>query len=338
MSEQRSVKQELVEEPYRFDFFQAVRLLAAIFPNDKAVGGDGLPGEEPVRFRSNVTLDFPPSEIQRVAEFRDELTDKVRLEMVVNFMGMVGASGVLPVHYTELVLDRIRHRDSAMWAFLDIFTHRSVSMFFRAWAKYRFPVAYERGDDEFTSYLFDLAGLGTPGLRGRMGFEDEAVLPYLGLISQKPHSASALAGTLADFFGIKVRVLQFFGQWLQLTKSDITHLGVKNSTLSRTALVGTRVWDQRSKFRVRLGPLPFNKFQAFLPNGTAHRPLRSLIKFMSGLEYDFDVQLCLEARQVPSLVLTTRAIRRPMLGWTTWLKTKPFAQDDDQVVLGMETD
>jgi type VI secretion system protein ImpH len=334
--DQRSLKQQFLEEPYRFDFFQAVRLLAQVYPDQKAVGGAGLPNEEPVRFRSNVTLDFPPSEIQRATEGRDELTDKERLEMVINFMGMVGSSGVLPIHYTELVLDRIRHRDTAMWAFLDIFTHRAASMFFRAWAKYRFPIAYERGDDEFTSYLFDLAGLGTPGLRGRMGFDDEALLPYVGLISQKPHSASALASTLADFFGVKARVIQFFGQWLNLTKSDITHLGQKNSSLARTALIGDRVWDQQSKFRVKLGPLPFTKFQAFLPTGTAHKPLRSLIRFMSGLEYDFDVQLSLQAKQVPGLILTTRAVRRPMLGWTTWLKTAPFTADDEQVVLGMD--
>jgi predicted component of type VI protein secretion system len=36
------------------------------------------------------------------------------------------------------------------------------------------------------------------------------------------------------------------------------------------------------------------------------------------------------------MILTTRAVRRPMLGWTTWLKTKPFKADDDQVVLRME--
>jgi type VI secretion system protein ImpH len=248
---------------------------------------------------------------------------------------MIGPSGVLPIHYTELALDRIRHRDSSMWAFLDIFTHRAASMFFRAWAKYRFPVAYERGEDEFTSYLFDLAGLGTRGMRGRMGLEDESLLPYVGLITQRPHSATAVGGVLADYYGVPARVVQFFGQWLPLTKSDITYLGRKNSTLAKTALIGSRMWDQQSKYRVRLGPLVFAKFQAFLPSGTAHKSLRSILKFMTGLEYDFDVQLCLQAKQVPSLVLTTRALRKPMLGWTTWLKTKPFRQDDEQVVLSM---
>jgi type VI secretion system protein ImpH len=333
--EKRSIKDELFDEPYRFEFFQAVRLFERVFPERKPVGGDALPAQEPIRFRSNVSLDFPSSEIQKInAEF-DDLTETERIDILINFMGMIGPSGVLPIHYTELALDRIRHRDSSMWAFLDIFTHRAASMFFRAWAKYRFPVAYERGEDEFTSYLFDLAGLGTRGMRGRMGLEDESLLPYVGLITQRPHSGVAVAGVLADYYGVPARVVQFFGQWLPLTKSDITYLGRKNSTLAKTALIGSRVWDQQSKYRVRLGPLVFARFQAFLPSGTAHKSLRSILKFMTGLEYDFDVQLCLQAKQVPSLVLTTRALRKPMLGWTTWLKTKPFKQDDEQVVLSM---
>src|SRR5690349_3177290 len=143
MSE-RPLDRDLFEEPYRFDFFQAVRLFERIFPDKKPVGGRALPSEEPVRFRSRISLDFPSSEIQEIREPPDELGLP---EMVVNFMGVVGVSGALPTHYTELVLDRIRHRDTAMWSFLDIFTHRAVSMFFRAWAKYRFPVAYERGND-----------------------------------------------------------------------------------------------------------------------------------------------------------------------------------------------
>ena len=134
-------------------------------------------------------LQFPASEIHEFKDSFDEHTEREKLEMFVNFMGMVGVSGVMPVHYTELIMDRVRYRDTAMWMFMDIFTHRSVSMFFRAWEKYRFPVDYERGQDNFTAYLFDFAGLGTSGLRGRMHLDDESLLPYGGLIAQKPHSA-----------------------------------------------------------------------------------------------------------------------------------------------------
>ncbi len=333
MAKKKPLNQELMEEPYRFDFFQAVRLLEKIYPEKSAVGKDAMPHEEVVRFRSRVSLTFPPSQINNIEDSFDEQTEEEKKEMFINFMGMLGVNGVMPTHYTELVMSRIRYGDTALWAFSDIFTHRAVSLFFRAWEKYRFPVAYERGNDDFTEYLFNLTGLGTKGLRGRMDLEDESLLPYAGLITQKPNSATSLAQIVADYFRITAKIKQFFGQWIELDKESITKLSEANSVLGYDALIGTRVWDQQSKFRLVLGALTFNEFRAFLPDGTAHKPLKSIINFVVGLEYDFDIQMVLAAKQVPSCILTTRAKRRPMLGWTSWLKSKPFKEDDDQVVL-----
>lgn len=332
----KSLEKVILEEPYRFEFFQSIRLLEKMFPARKRVGGDAMPADEVVRFRSYVALDFPPSEIHEINEIVDEATGRQRLEMTIAVMGMVGVSGVLPTHYTELVLDRIRHRDTTLWSFLDIFTHRAVSLFYQAWAKYRFPVAYERGDDDFTSYLFDFAGLGTRGLRGRMDVEDESLLPYVGLIAQKPHSASALDNIVEDYFDVKCTVRQFHGQWLKLEPVDHSLLGTQNRKLGFDTIAGTSIWDQRSKFRLELGPMDLQKFQAFLPVGSAYKPLRSIVKFFAGSEFDFDVHLVLEKKQVPSCILTTKALRRPMLGWTSFLKTQPFTADDRQVVLQME--
>ncbi|MDQ3130133.1 MAG: type VI secretion system baseplate subunit TssG, partial [Acidobacteriota bacterium] len=329
----KPLNQELFDEPYKFEFFQAVRLLERIFPERSAVTRSVTPLNEVVRFRSNASLRFPPSEIYDITETYDEFSDKTKLEMFVNFMGMLGIVGVLPVHYTELAIERARYGDTTMWSFLDIFSHRAVSMFFRAWEKYRFPVQYERGNDDFTAYLYDFLGLGTTGLRGRMNLDDEGLLPYGGLILQKPHSTSALEQILEDYFQVKAKIQQFSGQWLSLDEESITRLGKANSALGVTAIAGTRIWDYQSKFRVVLGSLKFIEFQAFLPNGTAYKPLLSIIRFMTGEELDFEVQLKLKAKEVPSTILTTRAKRRPMLGWTSFLKTKPFEQDDEQVIL-----
>ena len=330
---EKPLNQELFDEPYKFEFFQAVRLLERIFPERSPVTRTVTPQTEVVRFRGNASLRFPPSEIFEIKEIADDSSDEKKLEMFVNFMGMLGIVGVLPIHYTELVVDRARYGDTALWSFLDIFSHRAVSMFFRAWEKYRFPVQYERGNDDFTGYLFDLIGLGTTGLRGRMNLDDENLLPYGGLVVQKPHSASALEQILADYFAVTAKIRQYNGQWLTLDDESITRLGTANSALGATTIVGTKVWDYQSKFRVRLGALKFAEFQAFLPNGTAHQPLLSIVRFMTGEELDFDVQLKLKAKEVPSTILTTRAMRRPMLGWTSFLKTKPFEQDDEQVIL-----
>ncbi|MDH3529312.1 MAG: type VI secretion system baseplate subunit TssG [Acidobacteriota bacterium] len=330
----RPLNELLADEPYRFDFFQAVRLLEKIYPERRDVGADAMPDEEIIRFRSRISLDFPSSAVHEIKFRSDDREENEALEMFVNFMGMIGVSGVLPTHYTELAMDRIRYGDTALWSFTDIFTHRAVSLFFRAWEKYRFPAAYERGNDDFTSYLFDFAGLGTDGLKGRMHLDDETLLPYTGLITQKPHSATIVAQIVADYFGLRAKVLQFFGHWIDLDKESITKLSRANSTLGLDAIVGARVWDQQSKFRLVLGALTFNEFRSFLPNGSACKPLKSIVRFLVGLEFNFDVQLILKANQVPSTILTTRAKRKPMLGWTSWLKSKPFTEDDGQLVLG----
>ncbi|MGI9036733.1 MAG: type VI secretion system baseplate subunit TssG [Pyrinomonadaceae bacterium] len=332
---EKSLNQELFDEPFRFEFFQAVRLLEKIFPERLAVGRAPLPSKEVVRFRSRAAINFPASEIYEINETDGEFSDEKKLEMFVNFMGMIGAIGVLPTHYTKLVVECSRYRDTTLHAFLDIFTHRAVSLFFRAWEKYRFPVQYERGNDEFTEYLFDFVGLGTGGLRDKLFIDDESLLPYAGLIAQKPHSAVALEQILSDYFNVPAKVKQFSGQWLALDEESITRLGIANSRLGINAVVGTKIWDDQSKFRVVFGALKFKEFQDFLPNGTAYKPMRTMIRFLVGEEFDFDAQLKLKAKEVPSTILTTRAKRRPMLGWTSFLKTKPFKRDDEQVVLQM---
>ncbi|MEZ5306142.1 MAG: type VI secretion system baseplate subunit TssG [Pyrinomonadaceae bacterium] len=333
MARRKRIKDELFEEPYRFEFFQAVRLLERIYPDREPITETAEPDKEMVRFSGNPSLRFPPSEIKEIREKGLDEIPEGQAEMMVNFMGMVGIAGVLPTHYSELIVDRARYGDTALHSFMDIFTHRLVSFFYKAWEKYRFPVQYERGNDDFTHYMLDWIGLGTRGIAGNLNLEAERLIPYAGLIHQKPHSSSALEQVISDYYDIPVKIEQFFGQWLQLDSESITRLGVRNTRLGSEAIIGTRVWDQQSKFRIVLGALSFRMFQDFLPIGAAHESLKSIVRLMAGLELDFDAQLVLRKTEVPGCILTTRAMRKPRLGWTSWLKSQPFEEDDDQVVL-----
>ncbi|HKP85575.1 MAG TPA: type VI secretion system baseplate subunit TssG [Blastocatellia bacterium] len=329
-----SLADVLFEEPYRFEFFQAVRLLERIEPERRPVGRYSEPAGEAVRFRTRVSLSFPPSQIYGLARAGEEESKPSR--MTVAFMGLTGPAGVLPHHYTELLIERTRYKDTALAEFLDLFNHRMISLFYRAWEKYRFPVAYERGeDDRFTEFLFDIVGMGTRGLRNRQSFPDEILLFYGGLFAMRPHSASAMCAALGDYFGATARMEQFSGQWLKLDDESLTRLGGENAELGVTTVAGTRVWDVQSKFELQFGPLSFSEFTGFLPTGSAFKPAAELTRLMAGMEFDFDIRLTLKAEEVPGCVLTTRAKRAPMLGWTTWLKTSPFREDDSQVVLSV---
>lgn len=321
---------QLFDEPYRFDFFQAVRLLERVFKHRAPVGRNFNPTREVARFRTLVSLSFPPSEIYQMKRGENNAPPA----LVVAFMGLTGPSGLLPHHYTEMLIERLRYKDTALYEFFDLFNHRAISLFFRAWEKYRFPVAYERGEeDAFTEYLFDIIGLGTLGLRKRFSFPDEGLLLYGGLIAQRPHSAVAIAGILSDYFGVEAKIEPFTGQWIKLDEESKSYMGKANSLLGLNTIAGEKIWDTQSKFRVKLGPLKLKDFVDFLPVNSAYKPTAEIVRFLAGLEFDFDMQLVLEKDEVPSCIMTTHARRRPMLGWTTWLKTEAFAEDDSQVVL-----
>jgi type VI secretion system protein ImpH len=325
----------LFREGYRFEFFQAVRLLERLYPDRKPVGQQEHPREEVARFRTHVSMAFPASEVYDVTPPSDP-TDEGEgpPTVVVTFMGLAGAQGVLPRQYTQLLSDpTLKHQTAALRDFLDIFNHRLISLFYRAWEKYRFPIAYERGgDDTFSQHLYSLIGMGTGGLQRRLGISDEILLYYSGLLAQRPRSAIGLEGLLQDYFGVPVTVEQFTGEWFLMNVDALTSLGPngQNNQLGVSAALWERIWDPQARFRVKLGPLTYEQFQDFLPISDAYRHVVELTRFFVGEELSFEVQPVLRADQVPWCALGVNPSVR--LGWAMWLKTKPFVHDTSQPV------
>ena len=326
------VSAELREDPWNFNFFQAVRLLERLGAG-KPVGRFENPTEEAVRFSVNSSLEFPPSQIHSLRWENDN--DQAR--MSVNFMGMVGPLGVLPIVYSEWLNERVRSKDYALREFLDLFHHRFLSLFYQAWEKYRFPVAFERDrDDRFTRYLLDFIGLGTEGLRNRMSTPDEALAFYTGLFGMQPRSGTALRQILFDYFGVPVEIEQFVGTWKPVPATDQTRTGDEreySEQLSLGAIAGDEVWDTQSTARIVLGPLTLAQYLDFLPIGTAYKPLCDLVDFFSRRELDFEMQLILKREETPGIPLEYADEGQPMLGWTTWLKSAPMTRDPGDTVL-----
>src|SRR5262245_45252627 len=192
----------LLSEPHRFDFFQAVRLLERVAREwserepgrpDQGVGRDRLPEQEAVRFRTSPSLAFPTSEVTKVSAPEEE-ESREPMEMVVSFLGLVGANGVMPHHYTALLLKRIREEDYTLRGFLVVFGHRLISLVYRVWEQYRLPFAFERfrtgtedeSEDPLTWGIYCLAGMGTDGQRNRLEIADAAVLYYVGHFAHQP--------------------------------------------------------------------------------------------------------------------------------------------------------
>ena len=248
----------LHKTPQEFQFFQAVRLLERLYPNRAPVGRFVSPSKEVVRFSAHASFPFPASQIQNI-DWADAGSAPC---IMINFMGLTGPSGVLPLYYTELIVERLRQKDRGLLSFFDIFNHRMVSLFYQAWEKYRFAIAYERGErDRFSHHLMDLIGIGTKRLENRLAVRDDALLFYSGLLSMHTRSAAALERILADYFEIPVEVEQFVGAWQGLRESDLCRfdrgLGVSEQ-LGGGAIVGDEIWNQQAGVRVKLGPLRAN--------------------------------------------------------------------------------
>jgi type VI secretion system protein ImpH len=324
----------LFREPYRFDFFQAVRLLERIRVEKRPVGHDAAPADEVVRFAAHVAIDFPASAVY------DLDAEKTPPRMVTPFIGLVGPLGALPTIYTENLVGPLRKHRGPVVSFLDLFHHRLVSLFYRAWQKYNLPALWESGgaarevgSDRFTRHLFDLLGLGLEPLRNRLILPDAALLFYVGLFAQQHRSAAGLETLLGHYFGRPVTILTFTGQWLRLPPSERTRVGARGAynQLGVDAVAGHKVWDDQSKFRVRVGPLDLATFRDFLPGGTAAGPFMDLVRHYVRSELDFDAQLVLKAEDVPACQLH-RGPTAPQLGRTAWLKCRDFPRDADDAV------
>lgn len=314
-----SLKDRLFKEFYRFSFFKAVQLLDSLSPAKEPLGQTLSPEQEAVRFCVKPSLSFPPSDISNLVQ-QDE---KKPIEMEVAFMGLIGPAGVLPHWYTELAIERVREKDLSLVAFLDLFHHRLISLFYLAWKKYRFEINYQPGaGDRLSRNLLSLLGLGISGDAGKIGLPAESLIFSSGLLSGGVPSTSAIQATVNYFTATTVEVEQFVDRVIEFDAEDQTRVGSANGRLGVDAVCGSFAWESQTKFRVRLGPMGYEEFLRLLPSGKKLKPLFSLIRLMAGIEYEFEIRLILKREEVPHCRIGVMTPESPRLGWSTWISSE----------------
>lgn len=352
---------QLLKQPHRFNFFQAVRLIEQMCDSASTrrigpVGLDNVPSREILRFRAQPSLSFAANTITAIKQKpkEEEGLSAAQMEMVVSFFGLTGPAGVLPQHYTRLLIGQVRQKDFTLRDFFDLFNHRFVSLFYRAWEKYRLPIQYERAQrqggeqtDKITQALLSLVGFGTGALRNRLHLPREVFLFFAGHFARFPRNAESLQCLLCEYFQLPIRVEQFSGQWFYLSAENCSRLGGSpheetNNQLGLNCIAGERIWDVQSKFRLRIGPLTFQQFDDLLPGRLGFQRICQMIRSYVGLDFDFDLQAVLLESEVPGSQLNSLAdAESPLLGWNSWLRSDSYEcelesaifSDHDSVVL-----
>jgi type VI secretion system protein ImpH len=326
----------LAEKPYEYNFYSAVRMLQCCFRDQPRIGYSTSPTQDPVRFAQSPALDFAPATLEA---FKQKNPSRPPVLYSRHF-GLFGPHGPLPLCMTEYVRDRILHEgDATFAAFCNIFHHRLTSFFFRAWADAQKATDFDRLEEEHWSHFVGaLIGLGMDSLLDCDSVPNRSKLYFAGRLVQQSRNADGLAAIIDDFFGIRTEVQSFIGRWLDLSgdregkrRGYTCRLGeaASTGTLGSSLIMGSRFWTCQLHFRLRMGPMKLMEMERLLPSGASFKRLCDWVRQYAGEEMTWDAQMVLLKEEVPKIQLGVAG----RLGWTSWLKTKPFERDAENLVL-----
>lgn len=327
----------LQRAPWAHDFFHTLRRLEALHPTAPRLGEALRPGVEPVRLGQDIELDFAPAGLSSLETGAGPVP-----RLGVRFFGLFGPMGPMPTHLTEFVRDRLRqHGDPTLARFADVFHHRALLLFYRAWAQAQPVVQRDRpADDDFARWSGAFIGLGSPTRPSAAEFvPDDARRHHIAHLMRGPRNAEGLEKLLTSHFRVPVRVQPHIGHWMALRREDRTRLvsvweaGQRNR-LGVDVVAGSRVWDRQYRFRIRLGPLSLADYERFLPGASALLALREWVRQFVGHALVWDVLPVLRGAEVPALQLgTCHAGHRTRLGLSTWLGRRgPHLDRADRLV------
>jgi type VI secretion system protein ImpH len=326
--------EKLKSEPWTFDFFRALRVMENERKDLPKIGESDLPAQDAVQFTQKTEMGFATSTL---GEFTQGPSDP-RPKLSMRFFGLLGANGPLPLPHTMHAIDRSQNEhDTTLVSFLNVFNHRMISFFYRAWAVCQKSADYDRpAASRFADYIGSFFGFGERSLWNRDSVPDRAKLYYSGRLAFQTRSAVGLEDILSDYFSVPATIQPFFGHWIRIPVALRTRLGVarENAILGCSAILGGHQWDSQNRFRLRLGAMDFARFCDFLPGGESMKRLTDWIIFYTGNQFIWDVQLIIKAREVPATVLGSGT----MLGRTSWLKSLPFTSDAGDVKINNPRD
>ncbi|WP_058912957.1 type VI secretion system baseplate subunit TssG [Entomohabitans teleogrylli] len=304
----------LMAQPWRYDLFQLLRHIDARGGSPWPLGRGGLPRHESVRLGQQPSLSFAPSNIAGITP-----RDGSPLYDIAQYgFGLFGPNGPLPLHLTEYVRERVfHHQDRALLAFVDLFHHRLLTLFYRAWADAQPAVSPDRADNQrFNHYLASLQGAAQHSGQTD-SINRHAPLFFTGHLIRHGRDPQGLENILRHAFALPVRIIENLPCWLPIETDEQACLkaGKDAPRLGANAFLGIAARDVQHKFRIELGPMSRDTYRRFLPGGALCRQLRDWVRRYLGIEYQWDVRLILQ----PEHCQGARLGDGDPLGLSTWL-------------------
>jgi len=320
----------LLDQPFEHDLFMLLRRLDAQ-GDHPLLGRAPRPLDEPLRLGQEPSMAFAPSNVSGVETDGDGPP-----RISIYGFGLFGPNGPLPLHLTEYARERKRHHaDNTLSAFADLFHHRLIMLFYRAWADAQSVNSLDRVDGHrFVDYVASLMSMGQPGLKKRDRIADHARTFMAGHLVRQTRNPEGLIQILRLYFDVPVRVEEFVSNWMMIDERQVSRLGLygRNHQLGGGATIGLAVRDAQSKFRLELGPLSQAQFREFLPGSTRLRQVVDWVRQYVGIEFAWELRLVLRKQDAQGMQLNGGQ----RLGWGSWLGTRLSDTDAGDMVFQPE--
>ena len=326
-----TVLNDFQHEPYKYDFYQFMRLIECMYPDKQRFGYSVKPSDDAIRIGQLPSMQFAPGALARF-----EMNADYPAVLKVFFFGLFGPNGPLPIHLTEFARHRMNiARDPTFAEFADLFHHRLLSLFYRAWADKEPTTQLDRPhNDRFSIYVGSLLGIAERSQQQRDGICDHTKFHFAAHLGCQTKHADGLIAVLRSYFQVPIAMEEFVGEWLTIPKDGLCCLNADQQTgqLGVSATIGLHSWQCIHKFRLIAGPLDLQQFESFLPNGKKITAFSDLVKNYIGFEFKWDLNLILKKNEVPAI----RLGKYGWLGWNSWLSARSRNDDAKDMFIDLE--
>lgn len=258
----------------KIDFFQFIRFIYHIsYISDRPVT---------VKFLASYNLSYVKSEIEKIKVLQDE-EGNVVVQVTTAFFNIAGNTGVLPSHYTQLIINNSKNRDFTLLNFTNIFYDKIIKSFIQIVTRNNLLLEMQSSslgaDDIKSSRLYrinHLVGI-LPDVVGK-DFP-KFLLHYAGLLINSSRSAYVLKALLSHYYRLKVEIRQFIEEKIGLREEEATKLGQNNCCLGESLYLGTNAYFNLNKIEICFYDISYNIYEKFLEDKNFIKIIHQILSF-----------------------------------------------------------